>query len=124
MAYKFQTAGNAISFLTVTIAAILYGNIGIKVLYSSVLRDVFHFPPLDSRIGKRLWVVLGKSIFHVPILKQEPPLTICSHSSGILDSRLGDSSSNPPDQLSRFIRWRSLYSTILLHLPALASGRI
>lgn len=61
-AYRFQTLGNAISFITGVIAALLYGNIGIKVFYSSVLRDVFHFPPLDSRIGKWLWVGLGKSI--------------------------------------------------------------
>ncbi|OGE55687.1 hypothetical protein PENARI_c004G01482 [Penicillium arizonense] len=57
-AYKYQTVGNAISFLTNAIAAILYGNIGIKVLYSSVQRDIFHFPPLDSRLGKWLWIVL------------------------------------------------------------------
>jgi hypothetical protein len=57
-AYRFQTLGNAISFITGVIAALLYGNIGIKVFYSSVLRDVFHFPPLDSRIGKWLWVGL------------------------------------------------------------------
>ncbi|KAJ5141944.1 hypothetical protein N7526_002939 [Penicillium atrosanguineum] len=44
-AYRFQTLGNAISFITGVIAALLYGNIGIKVFYSSVLRDVFHFPP-------------------------------------------------------------------------------
>jgi hypothetical protein len=60
-AYRFQTLGNAISFITGVIAALLYGNIGIKVFYSSVLRDVFHFPPLDSRLGKYLWIGLGKS---------------------------------------------------------------
>ncbi|CAI7635188.1 hypothetical protein N7533_004642 [Penicillium manginii] len=57
-AYRFQTLGNAISFITGVIAALLYGNIGIKVFYSAVLRDVFHFPPLDSRRGKWLWIAL------------------------------------------------------------------
>ncbi|KAJ5083595.1 hypothetical protein N7456_013022 [Penicillium angulare] len=57
-AYRFQTLGNALSFVTGAIAALLYGNIGIKILYSSVLRDVFHFPPLDSKLGKWLWVGL------------------------------------------------------------------
>ncbi|KAJ5098129.1 hypothetical protein N7532_005130 [Penicillium argentinense] len=57
-AYRFQTLGNAISFITGVIAALLYGNIGIKVLYSAILRDVFHFPPLDSRLGKWIWVAL------------------------------------------------------------------
>jgi hypothetical protein len=72
-AYKYQTVGNAISFLTNAIAAILYGNIGIKILYSSFLHDIFHFPPLDSRLGKWLWVVLGKLFLCTPILKQEHP---------------------------------------------------
>lgn len=57
-AYRFQTLGNAISFITGVIAALLYGNIGIKVFYSAVLRDVFHFPPLESRLGKYLWIGL------------------------------------------------------------------
>ncbi|KAJ5499086.1 Amino acid transporter transmembrane [Penicillium expansum] len=55
-AYNFQTLGNAISFITGIIAALLYGNIGIKVFYSSVCRDVFHLPELNSRTGKWLWV--------------------------------------------------------------------
>jgi hypothetical protein len=41
------------------IAALLYGNIGIKVFYSAVLRDVFRFPPLDKTKGKWTWVALG-----------------------------------------------------------------
>ncbi|CAI7632362.1 unnamed protein product [Penicillium glandicola] len=55
-AYNFQTLGNAISFITGVIAALLYGNIGIKVFYSVVLRDIFHLPELTSRTGKWLWV--------------------------------------------------------------------
>ncbi|OQD71335.1 hypothetical protein PENPOL_c001G06887 [Penicillium polonicum] len=57
-AYNFQTLGNAISFITGVIAALLYGNIGIKVFYSAVLRDVFRFPELNSRTGKWMWVGL------------------------------------------------------------------
>ncbi|CAP95069.1 hypothetical protein E8E15_001408 [Penicillium rubens] len=57
-AYNFQTLGNAISFITGVIAALLYGNIGIKVFYSAVFRDIFHFPELNSRTGKWLWVGL------------------------------------------------------------------
>ena len=59
-AYNFQTLGNAISFITGLIAALLYVNIGIKVFYSSVMIDVFRFPPLDKKSGKYLWVALGK----------------------------------------------------------------
>ncbi|PYH40690.1 putative amino acid transporter [Aspergillus saccharolyticus JOP 1030-1] len=57
-AYRYQTAGNALSLITGVIAALLYGNIGIKVFYASVLRDVFHLPPLDHRTGKLIWIGL------------------------------------------------------------------
>ncbi|KAJ5800258.1 uncharacterized protein N7518_002326 [Penicillium psychrosexuale] len=57
-AYRFQTLGNAISFITGVIAALLYGNIGIKVFYSAVFRDVFRFPELNSRTGKWVWIGL------------------------------------------------------------------
>jgi hypothetical protein len=59
-AYRFQTLGNAISFITGLIAALLYGNIGVKVLYSAVFRDIFRFPPLDQKLGKWIWVGLSK----------------------------------------------------------------
>ena len=61
-AYAWQTLGNAISFISGLIAALLYGNIGIKVFYASVLRDVFHMPPLDHKVGKYAWVVIGKHV--------------------------------------------------------------
>ncbi len=57
-AYQWQTLGNAISFISGLIAALLYGNIGVKVFYSAVLRDVFHLPPLDKKAGKWLWVAV------------------------------------------------------------------
>lgn len=62
-AYRFQTLGNAVSFISALIAALLYGNIGIKVFYSAVLRDVFRLPPLDKKRGKLLWVALGRFAF-------------------------------------------------------------
>ena len=62
-AYRFQTLGNAVSFISGLIAALLYGNIGVKVFYSAVLRDVFRLPPLSTKTGKWLWVGLGKYIF-------------------------------------------------------------
>lgn len=36
----------------------LYGNIGVKVFYAAVLRDVFRFPPLDHKTGKWIWVAV------------------------------------------------------------------
>ncbi|OJJ48146.1 hypothetical protein ASPZODRAFT_112721 [Penicilliopsis zonata CBS 506.65] len=57
-AYNWQTLGNALSFITGAIAGILYGNIGIKVFYSAVLRDIFNFPALDKKKGKIVWVCI------------------------------------------------------------------
>lgn len=57
-AYHFQTLGNAVSFISALIAALLYGNIGIKIFYSAILQDVFRLPPLNRRFGKLLWIAL------------------------------------------------------------------
>jgi hypothetical protein len=40
------------------IAAGLYGNIGIKVLYNNILMDLFSAPPLTTKKGKILWAVI------------------------------------------------------------------
>ena len=56
--YAWQTALNSIQLLTSLIAAVLYGNVGIKVLYNDVLMDLFGFPPLTVRTGKFLWVAI------------------------------------------------------------------
>lgn len=58
-AYRFQTLGNALNVVTSLIAALLYGNIGIKVFYAAVMRDVFRFPPLDDKKGKYIWILFG-----------------------------------------------------------------
>lgn len=41
--------------------SVLYGNIGIKVLYAVVLRDIFNLPALEESKGKRFWMALGES---------------------------------------------------------------
>jgi hypothetical protein len=74
-AYNWQTLGNAISFITGLIAALLYGNIGVKVFYSAVLRDIFKFPPLDKKAGKWAWVVISKCLFTVSPILQRAVLT-------------------------------------------------
>ena len=66
-AYRFQTLGNAVSFISGLIAALLYGNIGVKVLYAAVFRDVFHLPPLDQKLGKIIWIGLGKPSTYPPL---------------------------------------------------------
>lgn len=59
--YNWQTVCNVLELITGLIAAVLYGNIGIKVLYNNLGRDVLKFPLLESKRGKWIWV------FMVPI---------------------------------------------------------
>jgi hypothetical protein len=40
------------------IAAGLYGNIGIKVIYNNLLMEWFHAPSLNTRRGKILWAII------------------------------------------------------------------
>lgn len=47
-----------LAVLSGLIAAGLYGDIGIKVLYNNLLVDLFHVPPLATQRGKILWIVL------------------------------------------------------------------
>ncbi|KAK0761966.1 hypothetical protein N5P37_004766 [Trichoderma harzianum] len=59
--YNWQTVCNAIELLTNVIAAVLYANIGMKVLYNSVGRHFFTIPDLNSASGKWIWA------FFVPV---------------------------------------------------------
>lgn len=56
--YGWQTAGNIISLVSALIAAGLYGNIGIKVLYNNIFIDLFKSPPLTTRQGKFIYAAL------------------------------------------------------------------
>lgn len=56
--YGWQTVGNMISLIAALIAAGLYGNIGIKVLYNNVLVDIFKAPPLVTRRGKWIYAAI------------------------------------------------------------------
>ncbi|KAK5724894.1 hypothetical protein LTR17_013477 [Elasticomyces elasticus] len=56
--YGLQTAGNMIGIISGLIAAGLYSNIGIKVLYNNVFMDLFNAPPLNTKAGKVLWVII------------------------------------------------------------------
>jgi hypothetical protein len=47
-----------LAVLSGLIAAGLYGNIGIKVLYNNVIIDLFNAPSLTTRTGKIIWIVL------------------------------------------------------------------
>lgn len=56
--YTWQTATNSINLVSALIAACLYGNIGIKVVYQNILRELFGFPALETKNGKLLWIAL------------------------------------------------------------------
>ncbi|CAG8978706.1 hypothetical protein HYALB_00004689 [Hymenoscyphus albidus] len=56
--YNWQTASNIMSSITGLIAAVLYGNIGIKVAYIEVFQEFFNFPPLTTKKGKIYWCLL------------------------------------------------------------------
>ncbi|KAK2594759.1 hypothetical protein QQS21_007506 [Conoideocrella luteorostrata] len=56
--YAFQTATNVLNIVSSLIAAGLYGNIGLKVIYIEVLERVLHWPPLTASRGKVLWAAL------------------------------------------------------------------
>ncbi|BFZ58805.1 hypothetical protein PYCC9005_005870 [Savitreella phatthalungensis] len=54
----FQTAGNVLAMISAIIAAALYGNIGLKTVYNSILVDVFRAPSLQTQRGKIFWAGL------------------------------------------------------------------
>lgn len=56
--YNWQTGTNVLAMISALIAAALYGNIGIKVLYNNVFTELFKAPPLTSKQGKYLWAAI------------------------------------------------------------------
>lgn len=57
-AYGMQTAGNVLSLVSNLIAAVLYSNIGLKVVYIEVFHELLGFPELTTRTGKIWWAAL------------------------------------------------------------------
>lgn len=55
--YSLQTVTNATSLVAGLIAAALYGNIGVKVIYSNIFVELFRAPPLTVKSGKYLFAV-------------------------------------------------------------------
>lgn len=56
--YNWQTAANSMNLATGLIAALLYANVGLKVVYIEVLQELFNAPPLTSPRGKIYWATL------------------------------------------------------------------
>lgn len=57
--YSFQTVCNMLAILSGTIAAALYGNVGLKVVYVNTVEALFKGPALNSRKGKWIWAVIS-----------------------------------------------------------------
>ncbi|KAF9481935.1 hypothetical protein BDN70DRAFT_802535, partial [Pholiota conissans] len=53
--HSWQTLGNVLALITGIIAAGLYGNIGIKVVYINVVEGIFHGPRLMTHKGRIIW---------------------------------------------------------------------
>ncbi|GAA5935830.1 uncharacterized protein JCM15063_001818 [Sporobolomyces koalae] len=56
--YSWQTICNVFALITGIIAATLYGNIGLKVVYINVIENTLRGPPLMSRRGHLIWAPL------------------------------------------------------------------
>ncbi|SOV08725.1 related to neutral amino acid permease [Ustilago sp. UG-2017a] len=53
--YSFQTVCNMLAILSGTIAAALYGNVGLKVIYLNTVQTFFKGPALNSPRGRVIW---------------------------------------------------------------------
>ncbi|CBQ73453.1 related to neutral amino acid permease [Sporisorium reilianum SRZ2] len=57
--YVFQTICNMLAILSGTIAAALYGNVGLKVAYVNMVQNVFRGPALSSPKGRVIWAAMS-----------------------------------------------------------------
>ncbi len=56
--YAWQTVANAFGLTSGLIAALLYGNVGIKVVYNNLLMELLKFPSLGTKAGKLAWIAV------------------------------------------------------------------
>jgi hypothetical protein len=56
--YGFQTATNVLSLVSALIAAGLYGNVGLKVVYQTIILDLLNGPKMASVAGRVTWTFL------------------------------------------------------------------
>jgi len=54
--YSWQTVGNVLSLITGIIAAGLYGNIGIKIVYINIVENWLKGPRLLTAKGRLIWI--------------------------------------------------------------------
>jgi len=56
--FAWQTVANAFGLTSGLIAALLYGNVGIKVVYNNLMMEFFKFPSLGTKAGKLAWIAV------------------------------------------------------------------
>ena len=57
--YSFQTVCNMLAILSGTIAAALYGNVGLKVVYVNTVQTFFKGPALNTPRGRVIWASIS-----------------------------------------------------------------
>ncbi|SNX87222.1 related to neutral amino acid permease [Melanopsichium pennsylvanicum] len=57
--YSFQTVCNLLAILSGTIAAALYGNVGLKVIYVNTVQSFLKGPALNSSRGRMIWTMIS-----------------------------------------------------------------
>ncbi|SPO24588.1 related to neutral amino acid permease [Ustilago trichophora] len=57
--YAFQTVCNMLAILSGTIAAALYGNVGLKVIYVNTVQSFMKGPALNSPRGRVIWASIS-----------------------------------------------------------------
>ncbi|KAI9284903.1 transmembrane amino acid transporter protein-domain-containing protein [Umbelopsis sp. AD052] len=72
--YGFQTATNVLSLVSALIAAGLYGNVGLKIVYQTIILDLLNGPRMASLAGRITWtfLVLGYWAFAFVIASAIP----------------------------------------------------
>jgi len=89
--FVWQTVANSLGLVSSLIAALLYGNVGIKVIYSNVLTDIFHFPNLGTRPGKLLWIAVVPVYWGLAFVVDAATPQV-SNLSGLMQQRVSCSS--------------------------------
>jgi len=56
--YNLQTASNVLNLITGIFGGVLYGNVGLKVLYQGVLVPELRFPKLTTKFGAAAWTAM------------------------------------------------------------------
>jgi amino acid transporter len=60
-----QKTANILSLITLIIAAVMYGNVGLKVIYYQMVVDTFHGPQLNTRRGTFLWLIMATAYWWI-----------------------------------------------------------